>query len=308
MARLTDKYMAVKLKIGWTPSDFARDFDLNSEEDFLAMLKKSFGPTTFSYYSKELMKNKKNTKRSKLLLANRNKIKVSSDITSNNDVTEESSIAISVENSNSKTVHDELTIIPHVDATSIKEETDILTNKLEKLIMTETSLKEALCEYEGTHKTLMLERRKLKEDLQAKKIALIELRAQLEQHSTECNQISEQINLITIQMSKVNEQISTTQKTLFVTQEKIKSLQKIVIFVYDNGDFDFDGAECTVPDTWNSLFTDLTTNELVEDLTVKQIRVLAKAIFLAKNLQEQARSFEFTFETELMQKVFEQLI
>ena len=57
----------------------------------------------------------------------------------------------------------------------------------------------------------------------------------------------------------------------------------------------------------DEVFDSLIHNELVENLSVKQIRQLAKLMVLTEQRQKQGQNYDLVFESEIVQKIFEQL-
>ena len=77
-------------------------------------------------------------------------------------------------------------------------------------------------------------------------------------------------------MTKKSTEISNSQQQLEKIREKIKSLQKVEIFVYMNGEIEVDNYDMEILDSsWNDLFKVLATNDLLENLTIKQIKQIA---------------------------------
>ena len=108
---------------------------------------------------------------------------------------------------------------------------------------------------------------------------------------------------------EVKKEITSKKKILKEIKQKIKTLQKVSLFVYMNGDieaenFDIPEKEQTGCDKY---FDDLLKNEVVEELSIKQIRQLAKLLVLLELLKEKELIWDITFESKVQQDVFEKL-
>ena len=111
------------------------------------------------------------------------------------------------------------------------------------------------------------------------------------------------------QIDEVKKEITSKKKILKEIKQKIKTLQKVSLFVYMNGDieaenFDIPEKEQTGCDKY---FDDLLKNEVVEELSIKQIRQLAKLLVLLELLKEKELIWDITFESKVQQDVFEKL-
>ena len=105
-----------------------------------------------------------------------------------------------------------------------------------------------------------------------------------------------------------SEELSANKKILNEIREYIKVLEKVTIFIYENGEIKEEAAEVAEELLGlDEVFDSLIHNELVENLSVKQIRQLAKLMVLTEQRQKQGQNYDLVFESEIVQKIFEQL-
>ena len=278
MPVLNAKLMNEKLKRGWTPDDFARHLDM-SENEFLDSLQKLFGPKTYNGWLSELRTNQKRKEKLEKI----------------------------------KTKKVEKKAAPLTDPeteleTEAKPETELETKLLEELKSTEENIRKAICEKELAHIELKAKRNELNASLQKQKEALLLLKDEIQKRQEEVNKIFNKLQETASEMSKKSTEISNSQQQLEKIQEKIRSLQKVEIFVYMNGEIEVDNYDMEILDSsWNDLFKDLATNDLLENLTIKQIKQISKLIVLTKSLQRQNLKFEISFELEEVKSIFEQV-
>ena len=117
------------------------------------------------------------------------------------------------------------------------------------------------------------------------------------------------VDLPNARPDEVKKEITSKKKILKEIKQKIKTLQKVSLFVYMNGDieaenFDIPEKEQTGCDKY---FDDLLKMKVVEELSIKQIRQLAKLFVLLELLKEKKLIWDITFESKVQQDVFEKL-
>ena len=105
-----------------------------------------------------------------------------------------------------------------------------------------------------------------------------------------------------------SEELSANKKILNEVREYIKVLGKVTLFVYENGEIKEEEAEVAEELLESDeVFDSLIHNKLVENLSVKQIRQLSKLMVLTEQMQKQGQNYDLVFESEIVQKIFEQL-
>ena len=179
---------------------------------------------------------------------------------------------------------------------------------LEKLKDRENALVTEICKQEDERKRTLAIRKTLLEKLVTEKEKILELKKIILQRQKEVDEIFTKMVEIDKKITAESEELSANKKILSEVREYIKVLEKVTIFVYENGEIKEEEAEVAeeLPGL-DEVFDSLIHNELVENLSVKQIRQLAKLLVLTEQRQKQGQNYDLVFESEIVQKIFEQL-
>lgn len=277
---LSGKSLEVELKRGLTIEDFARKYEC-TQEDFLNHLEKNFCEKARKSITRSMTKNAKKRKPTRTTKTKKEAKLTLSQI-------HEGSKPILQED---KKVNDSTT--ENSDLQNLKER--------ERLLISEISKKEKI------HERSISERMKLFDELRQKKEKMLELKEIIEQNYKEVEKISTQIVKITERIAAENKTMSTNKQTLEEVESCIRKLEKIPVFVYKNGEIEIENADIPETSGWESLFDSLIHNKIVENLSLKQVRQLAKLLVIVECFQAQEQNYELTFESETEQRVFEKL-
>lgn len=276
MTNLNAKLMNQKLKKGWTASDFA-EYLSTTEETFLEAVKETFSRNAANSMISTLRRNEKR----------RNQ----------RQVHEKSSF------SDTTTISDTSLTISKEEIETPCVQSDIFGELNKKL----EDISKELFQKETTHKTLVSDRKRLYDSLRKYKEKMADLRKEIKLYQAEILEIADNISSMTDEMKKVNSEMKILRNELSEINLEIQKYSKFNIYVYESGEIDIEGEEnFKIPETWSSLIQELTTNPEFECLTIRQIKQLAKLIVLVEALKEQDKTFEFTFESEVVQNYFEQ--
>mgnify|MGYP004590962729 CR=1 FL=1 len=179
---------------------------------------------------------------------------------------------------------------------------------LEKLKDRENALVTETCQQEGEHKRTLATRRTLLEKLVTEKEKILELKNIILQRQKEVDEIFTKMVEIDEKITAESEELSANKKILNEVREYIKVLGKVTLFVYENGEIKEEEAEVAEELLESDeVFDSLIHNKLVENLSVKQIRQLSKLMVLTEQMQKQGQNYDLVFESEIVQKIFEQL-
>ena len=289
MLKLTGKFMQDKLKLGWTTSDFANYFN-TSEEYFLDSLKKTFSDKSCKSIHIRL---KKNLKLKQRLGRSSSTCIKNSNITNNIIQDEDTTLS-----DNSVTTEPEL---------SEETETD---NFLEELKEKEAELNDYICHKESAYYSLIHQKRDLSKQLQAKKEMIIRIKNIIKRHQESIISLYDQLVFVSSNVNMTFDEISKTYEQLLDIQEQIRLIEKVTIFVYDDGELESDNENINLEINDNDLTSFLTTvyaNPILENLTLKQIKQLAKLYLITKKLDENGFAYELTFEEENFKDIFEKI-
>lgn len=179
---------------------------------------------------------------------------------------------------------------------------------LEKLKDRENALVTEICKQEVAHKNTLSSKKKLFDELKNEKEKILELKDIILKRQKAVDEIFTKIVEIDEKIITESEELSANKKILNEIREYIKVLEKVTIFVYENGEIKEEEAEVAEELLGlDEVFESLIYNELVENLSVKQIRQLAKLMVLTEQMQKQGQNYDLVFESEIVQKIFEQL-
>lgn len=179
---------------------------------------------------------------------------------------------------------------------------------LEKLKDRENALVTEICKQEVAHKSTLSSKKKLFDQLKNEKEKILELKDIILKRQKAVDEIFTKIVEIDEKIITESEELSANKKILNEIREYIKVLEKVTIFVYENGEIKEEEAEVAEELLGlDEVFESLIYNELVENLSVKQIRQLAKLMVLTEQMQKQGQNYDLVFESEIVQKIFEQL-
>lgn len=268
MARLTGKLMNDKIKMGWTMEDLARHLGV-TEDIFCDMLRRTFSDKACKDMFNSLYKNEKNKNK----YMNRAKKRTKQ---------------ICPENA--------------LEETKLPEEEIPISEVLKQQ---EEMLSKQICELEIKSKEYLSEREKIVSTIRVEKETLIKLKQEIKFHENKMEEAIETLDDLNNVMKEMNNQINSLKVDFENVQEELKELEKIEILAYEDGSIEVvDTTTIEVPDSWESIFDSLITDERAENLTLGQIKQLAKLIAYTNLLEEQEVRFSITFESENEQELY----
>lgn len=280
LQRINGKYMEEKLKRGYGTSYFLKSFNV-SEDEFFNHLKKNFSSKAYASMCKRIKNNEKSSKKFGFKSSKHTPVDISDN---------ESSVATK-SNTETETVEVENSI-SYLDALKEKEQT------LSDIIRSE----------EAEHSKLISRRAALKFQFQNQQTQLRELTRTIEALRDNFETTFAKWEKTGADMHAITESISAKKSLLEDIRSEIIALQKISIFAYANGEIEFEnvGDFDTTTDSSNEseVFNKLIQDKAVENLTIKNIRQLAKLILIVEKLKSKHISFELTFEDNSSQEVF----
>ena len=270
--RINGKYMEEKLKRGFCTKDFINHLNI-SEEEFFHCLKKTFSAKSYNLICKRIKNNEK--KAGKL---------------SNKQI-----------NETSKTVIPDTVHTVDVEVENCILPLDVLKNQECKLV-------NEICSMETEHSKLISKRATLKKEFQQQQNQLNDLIKKAESIRKNFETTFSEWEKLGSDMKSLTNLINDKNSSLESIRNEIISLQKISIFVYSNGEIEIENAgefefkqETSI---YEELFAQLVQNNLLESLTIKTIRQLAKLILIVRKLEDDHFCYELTFEDNTVQEVF----
>ena len=273
--KINGKIMEEKLKRGWTTSRFAERFGV-TEEEFLEALQKTFSPKAYSGMVSRLKKNEKKA-------------------TAKNTVESQEEVSLPTSDDNSSI------------------ETEICDNEfsLEALQAQKTNFENSLNEKELKHKSLVEERLSIRKSVSSEEKKLLTLKSQISECRLNIESLILQYEDVYQQMQTVNLEISEIKESIDTLDKKIESISKIMIYVYESGEFEIESSFDIEISDWESIYKEIIhnfENDEFECLTVRQIKTLAKCIAYVKLFESQNISYGIIFENEIIESCFNTLI
>ena len=272
---ITGKKFEIELKHGATLEDFLEEYDCMREE-FIEYLEKNF---------------REKARNSMLRYMNKNSKKPKQFSGKSSKSTSKGNIVI-------KHIEEKPTIKKEKTTNNCAE--NQIEPTLEELKEKERYISSEVHKQNEFCKELELTKKGFLDNLEETNKTLLETRKRIVKIQKDIKNTSGQID-------EVKKEITSKKKILKEIKQKIKTLQKVSLFVYMNGDienFDIPEKEQTGCDKY---FDDLLKNEVVEELSIKQIRQLAKLLVLLELLKEKELIWDITFESKVQQDVFEKL-
>ena len=280
MIKLTAKIMEERLKHGWTIKFFAQNYQI-TEEEFLTTLSKTFSSKAYKGMLARLKKNEKIFQRKE-----------------GNFETRETVLPETSSGKLNKQLE-----------TTIEEQTNIQEDSnLQSIQSQQETLQETLNSLELKHKTLSSERVQIRNNISKYKTVLLEMQTKICQYQEELKDLVSELDEKFASMQKINLSISETRVALSEVNAKIDALQKVSIFFYSSGEFAIESQISFEIPEWATLFDKIVKDELVESLTIKQIKGLSKCVVLVRLLKTQNFKYEIAFEDSNVEFCFEKIL
>ncbi len=179
---------------------------------------------------------------------------------------------------------------------------------LEALTLEEHTLSERLAQLEQNSKTLSAEHRTCIFALKDLQDELNKLRNQIEATGTAFDQLSEKSNCLIKQINEIAAARRSTSAHLNAVRRKIQASTVITIAVYDDGNIETLEAKfpITLDDTGHeTLYQTLRDRDELQDLRMKDIRLLARVLQIVKNSTSKLKPI---FDNETLEPIFLQLL
>lgn len=271
---ISAKFFNEKIKRGWDAKHFAEHLGL-TEEKFLESLKKNFSGKALENMLRQLEKNRcQNAKHMKP----RTRRKV-----------------VTVQK-------------PEPQELTLYEEQEDLESLEEKL----QSLTEKICKMEVEHKELLEERRIIEKQLSAASDILERIKKQLVETRDQVVQLDTMWISSNNKLLESRKQIAEQKDLLFDIQQRVLQKKKVQILFYLNGEVEVEenpvGATLQFSEEEaKSLAQSFMEEEAFQDLSLREIKSVAKAKVIADVIRSQELICEMVFESEEAQKVFDDL-
>lgn len=281
MKKMSSKDLHVALKNQATEEELMERYGVDSSEELYEVMSK-VTPGNFEYFKKEIKKNQKNRSRK--------------------DAKKEMALDNQKEDENS-TVGKNM-----VDYTAVEESTnDEPKPSLNELLEAEKFLSDNCVSLEKEHNALINARREDVKTLAEIKRTLEELKRLLQVNQSKLTTVLENYNSKAEQMLRVSSEISACKEMLADTRAQIEEAKKLKISVFSDGTIECENGELESPceAEVSQLFSTLILLAAAEELTIKQIKTVAKLVLMVKKID---KKYELEFDSDLVQKLYEAAI
>ena len=281
--RCDSKTMKIQIKHGATSNELISLFSLKNEEEL-----KNLIDTLFCTGSRKVLSDiKKNDHR-----AAKHKLSKSSSA-----IEIDSTPEISEDSCEDET--EDTTLILETD--SLEAEETLLSLKKD-----EEELSTQLMNLEKEHGSYINKRSTIVQKLAKRKNAFLELQRLLKENKKNTSALFEQYNSIRTEMDKNIEEQQIVRNLLNEVRETIQELSTINVFVFKNGEVEFEPATQFEPISQkaiNNLFTQLVIIPESNYLNVVEVKALAKlSLQLSKNTLKTVVTFENPAAEKLLEK------
>ena len=299
MKKMSSKDLHVALKNQATEEELMERYGVDSSEELYEVMSK-VTPGNFEYFKKEIKKNQKNRSRKdakKEMALDNQKEDEQIELTNFETLTDQSS---EVENGKvGKNM---------VDYTAVEESTnDEPKTSLNELLEAEKFLSDNCVSLEKEHNALINARREDVKTLAEIKRTLEELKRLLQVNQSKLTTVLENYNSKAEQMLRVSSEISACKEMLADTRAQIEEAKKLKISVFSDGTIECENGELEFPceAEVSQLFSTLILLAAAEELTIKQVKTVAKLVSVVKKIDQK---YELEFDSDLVQKLYEAAI
>lgn len=299
MKKMTSKDLHVALKNQATEEELMERYGVDSSEELYEVMSK-VAPGNFEYFKKEIKKNQKNRLRKdekKKMALDNQKEDEQIELTNFETLTDQSS---EVENGKvGKNM---------VDYTAVEKPTnDEPKPSLNELLEAEKFLSDNCVSLEKEHNALINARREDVKTLALIKRTLEELKRLLQVNQSKLTTVLEDYNSKAEQMLRVSSEISACKEMLADTRAQIEEAKKLKVSVFSDGTIECENGELESPceAEVSQLFSTLILLAAAEELTIKQVKTVAKLVSVVKKIDQK---YELELDSDLVQKLYEAAI
>lgn len=289
---MTSKDIRLAIKHGKTIPELMEEYGFSSEEELFSAISRIFSKGTEA--NRVISNLKKNRKKAKPCTR-----QIQEDVTATNSTT-----------------FDELTAknsVPEdIEVVSVETQNSHEQEQTESILETEEfELSQKLMTLESTHKELVASHLDSKKVLLRMQKILAEMQRLMAEHQKTLRYELEKIQKTSDEMSKVSQEAKAISSRLKVVRAKLEELKKISIFVYSNGNLEFENGEIPLSvcseESLNSKFTEMILWPRAKEfsVTLKDLTTVAKLLLWTEYLASSGLAFEISFDSEEVQRFYE---
>lgn len=309
--QITAKDLNEHLKHGQTTEEFAQRCQCTTEE-FISDLEKAFQGKTLKDFKKRLKDNDEAAAKKERRFAKKEKGTEKPKSAASAETAQEHEVTTPMEEAKKKPLTEKEEALEgnatpeaeeKVEAQAKATTAEKVSALLKELERKEHEIRAQICNQEALRAHFSAEKKRLRDQVVQQKQELERIRQIAEKLATEFEGTVQQIHAIDDAAASLNEKLSSEGELLAQIQAEIQDLKKTSVFVYADGQVEVEGAiDYVEPTNWFKTYQELSRDELFEDLTMKQLKLLAKVACFVADLEGE---YELTFEDELLQDAFE---
>lgn len=258
------KMVKEKLKRGWTEEDFLNALGIDNEA-FEELLRKNFYPVYLKEVNIQLKKNEKSRKKELNAKLPKKVMKVE----------------------------------------KAQEKKELSREELLKNFeQCKKELEDRIIAMEVDGKSLHQKRKRCIDELEKEQAQIKSIEEQIMKHKENVTLLLENLDNVNSSISDILAKRRKADEEMIKIEQQINSLKLVTIFFYENGDIESDSSDLNIEQSSDEIFKMLVLDDLVEELTLKQIKQLAKLLCVGRYLSSQNKKYEITFESKIMEEIF----
>lgn len=313
MKNMTAKDLHIAVKNQATEEDLMIRYGINSSEELYDLMSK-VSPGNLEHFKREIKKNQKSRSR-------KESRKEEAVLEQQKEATEQIRVATQegfmnqTESTNSENLPGQNSADENgkigktiVEGVTVEEPiNDEPKFSLEELLEEEKFLSDNCVALEKEHKELISARREDVKMLANIKRTLEELKRLLQANQNRLTTVLEDYNSKAEQMIRVNSEISACKEMLADTRAQLEEAKKLKISVFSDGTIECENGELQYPSEAevSQVFSTIILLAAAEELTVKQIKTVAKLVLTVKKID---KKYELEFDSDSVQKFYEAAI
>lgn len=313
MKNMTAKDLHIAVKNQATEEDLMIRYGINSSEELYDLMSK-VSPGNLEHFKREIKKNQKSRSR-------KEPRKEEAVLEQQKEDTEQIRVATQegfmnqTESTNSENLPGQNSADENgkigktiVEGVTVEEPiNDEPKFSLEELLEEEKFLSDNCVALENEHEELISARREDVKMLANIKRTLEELKRLLQANQNRLTTVLEDYNSKAEQMIRVNSEISACKEMLADTRAQLEEAKKLKISVFSDGTIECENGELQYPSEAevSQVFSTIILLAAAEELTVKQIKTVAKLVLTVKKID---KKYELEFDSDSVQKFYEAAI
>ena len=313
MKNMTAKDLHIAVKNQATEEDLMIRYGINSSEELYDLMSK-VSPGNLEHFKREIKKNQKSRSR-------KEPRKEEAVLEQQKEDTEQIRVATQegfmnqTESTNSENLPGQNSADENgkigktiVEGVTVEEPiNDEPKFSLVELLEEEKFLSDNCVALEKEHNELISARREDVKMLANIKRTLEELKRLLQANQNRLTTVLEDYNSKAEQMIRVNSEISACKEMLADTRAQLEEAKKLKISVFSDGTIECENGELQYPSEAevSQVFSTIILLAAAEELTVKQIKTVAKLVLTVKKID---KKYELEFDSDSVQKFYEAAI